>query len=162
MRKKKTNPVEKRPKTGAATNYLIGNSKGSEVGIVQSARQTPTPVVQNAKKPAIPHLIPQPGGRGALLSGGLPGNPGGGRTPEAIRGTLREIIEEHGLPYLKAVLSATGTVTCPHCDGEVEVPKDPKLMAKLLDTGLRIGVGAQVQVEHQGVVVVIDGDSLSG
>ena len=104
-------------------------------------------------------LIPQKHG-GALLAGGKRGNRGGGRTPDELRGTIRQIIDKHGLPYLEAALSATGTVTCPHCDGEVEVPADPKLMAKLLDTGLRISVGPQVQVEHQATVLLM-GKSLS-
>jgi len=39
----------------------------------------------------VPHLIPQPGGRGALLSGGRPGNPGGGRPPDQFKAMCRDL-----------------------------------------------------------------------
>ena len=95
-------------------------------------------------------LIPQTHG-GALRYGGThKGGPG--RTPDELRGTIRQIIDEHGLPFLRAALSATRTMPCPHCEGPIEVPADPKLMAKLLDTGLRVGVGTQQQVEVTGGV----------
>ena len=43
------------------------------------------------------------------------------------------------------------------------MPSDPKLMAKLLDTGLRIGVGTQTEVKHEGEFILIpDTRSLSG
>jgi hypothetical protein len=45
-----------------------------------------------AKKVATPRpaLVPQPGGRGALLSGGVPGHKGaGGRPPNALREEMR-------------------------------------------------------------------------
>ena len=118
-----------------------------------------TGVVVNAKSAAVA-TVPQAHG-GALSIGGTPGNKGGGRTPDELRGTIRQIIEEHGLPFLKKVLSATDTVACPHCNGEIKIPNDPKLMAKLLDTGLRTAVGSPVQVEHQAVIVIRDADSLS-
>lgn len=40
---------------------------------------------KSATKTATPALIPQPNGRGALLTGGVPGNKGGGRTPDAFK-----------------------------------------------------------------------------
>ena len=145
MAKTRSKPKKTDPESAVDSNrQKVG--KGLEVGIRQTA--------------AVP-TVPQSHG-GALSIGGTPGNKGGpGRTPDQLRGTIRQIIDEHGLPFLKAALSATGTVTCPHCQGEVEVPADPKLMAKLLDTGLRASVGTHVEIEHQGVVVVVDGESLS-
>ena len=147
VRKKRTNPGRKKLNKAVATTDVIVNCRGSEVGAGESAGRMPV-------------LIPQSHG-GALLSGGTPGQKGGGSTPDALRGTIRRILEEHGLPFLQAALSATKTMPCPHCKGEIEVPSDPKLMAKLLDTGLRVAIGSPVQVEHQAVVVVVDGDSLS-
>lgn len=41
---------------------------------------------------AIPTLIPQPNG-GALLSGGMPGNAGGGRPPKTFAAFMRELRE---------------------------------------------------------------------
>lgn len=53
-----------------------------------------------------PTLIPQPGGRGALLSGGIPGNPGNtqpvGRPASAIRARLRGSFEER-IPVAEAI-----------------------------------------------------------
>lgn len=53
---------------------------------------------KSAKKSATgPKLVPQPNGRGALLSGGQPGNKGGtGRPPNEIRAMLRETVGGHG------------------------------------------------------------------
>ncbi len=39
--------------------------------------------------PKQPTLIPQPNGKGALLSGGMPGNKGGGDHPDNIRRAFR-------------------------------------------------------------------------
>ena len=138
-------------KTGSP-NQSIPLSSGSEI-----SKTTGVVVVANTPRGTRPPRI----FNGGQLRTGNPGNKGGGDTPDQLRGTIRQIIKEHGLPFLKTALSATGTVTCPHCDGEVEVPADPKLMAKLLDTGLRTTVGSPVQVEHQAVIVVRDADSLS-
>ena len=176
MRKKRTNPPKKAPKLTVADSPPIDNSKPESLnspkengvnaiiaspGPSESSDKAGVELVNAKSASQTAYLIPRPDGHGALLSGGQVGNKGGGRTPDAIRGTIRQIIDKHGLPFLEAALSATNTVTCPHCKGEVAVSADPKLMAKLLDTGLRIGVGPQVQVEHQGVVVIVDADSLS-
>ena len=37
---------------------------------------------------------------GALLTGGVPGNKGGGRPPNELRGSMRDILDK-GLPHLK-------------------------------------------------------------
>ena len=140
------------PAVSVDTKDVVGNS-GVEVGTCESTGESPASEIR---------LIPQKHG-GSLLSAGQKGLPGGpGRTPDQLRGTIRQIIDDHGLPFLKAALSATGTIPCPECGHEIEVPKgDPKLMAKLLDTGLRASVGTHVEIEHQGVIVVIDPESLS-
>lgn len=52
---------------------------------------------------ALPALIPQPEGKGALLSGGVHGNAGGpGRPPSAVRAVLREAYEDR-IPFLRAL-----------------------------------------------------------
>lgn len=52
---------------------------------------------------ALPALIPQPEGKGALLSGGVQGNAGGtGRPPSAVRAVLREAYEDR-IPFLRAL-----------------------------------------------------------
>lgn len=48
--------------------------------------------------------IPQPGGRGALNSGGTPGNKGGGRPREAIRARCRTLFDNHGIKVLKKAI----------------------------------------------------------
>ena len=53
----------------------------------------------NRRKTTAVTTVPQKHG-GALKSGGTPGNKGGGRPSNALRGSLREILDE-GLPHLK-------------------------------------------------------------
>ena len=48
---------------------------------------------KNSERNSDPKLTPQPGGRGALLSGGKPGNKGGGRPRNELRGLLRQDLE---------------------------------------------------------------------
>ncbi len=50
--------------------------------------------MERASETANPTLVPQPGGRGALYSGGKPGNSGGGRPPSALRAVAREHLDE--------------------------------------------------------------------
>ena len=127
-----------------------GSTKADSLGEPKSKDRLG--LVKADSPPSTPTHRIQPGG-GYLLTGN-PGNKGGGSTPDELRGTIRRIIEVHGLPYLEAALSATGTVTCPHCKGEVEVPADPKLMAKLFDTSLRVTIGTPTQIEHKGHVTL--------
>ena len=54
-------------------------------------------------------MVPQKHG-GALLAGGVPGNKGGGRPSNELRGSLREILDE-GLPHLQEF--ATGVSGTP-------------------------------------------------
>lgn len=47
---------------------------------------------KNSDKNSEPELVPQPNGKGALLTGGVPGNRGGtGRPPNEIRKRYREL-----------------------------------------------------------------------
>ncbi len=104
-------------------------------------------------------LIPQKHG-GALLAGGQKGNKGGGRLPSEIKGTLREIVDDCGIPWIKDVLNAPRTVIC-KCGEEIEPPANDAVKARVTETVMRVCVGTHVDVEHQGVTVIIDADSLS-
>ncbi len=104
-------------------------------------------------------LIPQEHG-GALLAGGQPGNKGGGRLPSEIKDTLREIVDDCGIPWIKDVLNAPRTVIC-KCGEKIDPPASDAVRARVTDTVFRVCVGTQVEVEHQGVTVIIDADSLS-
>ena len=109
-----------------ADNSLTG--KDGDTGIANTSAETPTT-------------------RNPNLRIGNPGNKGGGRTPEAIRGTFRQIIEEHGIPWVMRVLS-----------GEEGV--EPGVKTRLLDTLVRAAIGTQQVVEHKGTVLLM-GKSLS-
>ena len=142
-RKSKGKAVE----LAVTTTSLIDSSKGVGVGKAESAAERPD-------------LIPQKHG-GALLSGGTPGQKGGGRTPDEIRGTLRQILDEHGIPWARDVLSAPRTVTC-ECGASIEPPASDAVKAKLGDTFLRVAVPSQQEVQHKGrVTLVADTGSLS-
>ena len=145
MRKKRTNPAKRVPKPAPTTSPAkVGSSV--EVGTLKRAVGT---------------LVPQP--HGGALRPGNPGNKGGGGRPERIRERLQEILELGALPWMEFVLNATGTIPCPHCKGEVEVPTDPKLMAKLTDMALRAAVPQQREMDHKGEFILIpDTRSLSG
>lgn len=62
---------------------------------------------KTAKKSAMPVLVPRPDGRGALLSGGMPGNAGGGRLPDPIKEGLREIARDDVVPHLRRIVQGT-------------------------------------------------------
>lgn len=50
-----------------------------------------------------PPLVPQPGGRGAIYQGGVPGNRGGGRTPDEFRQTMEALGKDPvALDYMRA------------------------------------------------------------
>src|SRR5688572_22994648 len=62
---------------------------------IRPCRRAAAAVARNSeRKSDRPHLIPQPGGRGALLSGGLPGNAGGGRPASDLRARMRGSLAE--------------------------------------------------------------------
>ena len=68
----------------------------------KSVKTTEQTATKSAKMPA---LVPRPDGRGALLSGGMPGNAGGGRPKDALVAQLRAIALEDGVPFLKATIT---------------------------------------------------------
>lgn len=57
-----------------------------------TAKNPPDPP-ENSDENSGPELIPQPHG-GAILSGGWPGNAGGGRPPSVVRAAMREALAE--------------------------------------------------------------------
>lgn len=66
---------------------------------------------ETAKKSA-PTLVPRPDGRGALLSGGKPGNKGGGRPKDEFQARMRELASREATQAaLEAILE---TPTHPH------------------------------------------------
>ena len=112
-----------------------------------------------------PVLKPQDHG-GALLSGGLTGGKGGpGRTPDELRALFRQPLAKL-LPVVERIAEAVDVeeVSCPHCDGKVEVPSYRKDGDKLkaVDLLARYGIGTKQELEHKGRVVLIpDTRSLS-
>lgn len=61
----------------------------------------------SAKKTAKPALIRQPNGKGALYAGGVPGNRGGRKPKSAIREQLLDVVEDHGVAFVRGVLDGT-------------------------------------------------------
>ncbi len=116
------------------------DGSGVEAGIAKTPAQTPV-------------LTPQAHG-GALLSGGKPGNKGGGRTPNEIRGTLRQIIDDFGVPWITDVLNAPRTAVCANCGANVEPPASDAVRARVADTVFRVSVGTQTEVDHKGHVTL--------
>ncbi len=99
--------------------------------------------------PASPPQRIQPGG--GYLRSGNPGNKGGsGRTPDEIKGTFRQILDEHGIPWVIKILSAARTVACPKCGADVEPPAADGVAARLTDTLTRAGVGSMTEVKVEG------------
>ena len=144
MRKKRTNPPKKTPKVSVVSTENSLTGKVGDAGLAQRAAETVD-------------LVPQPHG-GALLPGGKLGNKGGGSSPEEIKGSFRKIIAEKGLPWVERMLNAPETVVCPKCGTKVKPPAADGVRARLLDTATRT---LPQQVEQQGIVVIVDKDSLS-
>ncbi len=96
-------------------------------------------------------LIPQK--HGGALKRGNPGNKGGGRTPNQIKGTLRDIIDDCGIPWIVDVLNAPRTVTC-ECGATIEPPAADAVKARVADTVFRVSVGTQTEVDHKGHVTL--------
>lgn len=76
---------------------------GSNGGGRKKSRRKPAPGTA-----VVPTLVPRPDGKGALLSGGMPGNKGGGRPPSAIRATARNAFDEV-LPLITKIVKAKDT-----------------------------------------------------
>ena len=63
------------------------------------------PTMAKAKTATKTAMVTQPGGRGALLAGGMPGNAGGGRPKEVWRAKVRTALEEaDGVGFLVRVV----------------------------------------------------------
>lgn len=87
--------------------------------------------------------IPQPGGRGALNSGGTPGNKGGtGRPPDQFKELCRELATaENTIKSIRAILKSR---------------KDPQFMAALRWASEH-GYGKPAQpLEHSGSITFED------
>src|SRR4051812_33221468 len=113
---------------------------------------TNVPPLAGARVPEV-RRIPQPGGRGALLAGGMPGNRGGGRKPGLIRAQIRELIALHGVDFLEAVLRRETVdfkvakrirregAQAIQDDELIAVPVDTKTVLYALDLALRASEG---------------------
>lgn len=97
---------------------------------------------------SVPAKIPQPHG-GALLSGGMPGNAGGGRPPDEIRARLRAIGFEKGLPFLDGLMDGKVLIqlACSRC-GNTDTTTDTVLMEKVRDE-IRASVDQRLKAMEQ-------------
>jgi hypothetical protein len=81
-------------------------------------------------------LVPQPHG-GALLTGGKPGNKGGGRPADKVRAKLVKLARGKGYRFLSSLLDGEVDVrffgTCAKCKERQELPDDPDTLDKILD-----------------------------
>lgn len=100
----------------------------------------------------LPAKIPQAHG-GALLTGGMPGNPGGGRPPDAIRAQLRELGAVKGAAFLSDVLDGRITYTltgkCSECGAESK-PTDHDWL-KTLTEQIRASVDQRLKANEQAL-----------
>jgi hypothetical protein len=56
------------------------------------------------ESPKMPSLVVQPNGRGAIYSGGVPGNAGGGRPKDIVRDKLANLAEGKGFRFLDELM----------------------------------------------------------
>lgn len=111
-------------------------------------------------------MIPQPGGRGALLSGGMPGNKGGSKPPDALRAKLRELGAAKSVPFLSSLLDGRITVQfvgkCPHCHRTSDLPEGDALdtLVDATADAVRASVDHRLKANEQtlkyGIGVKID------
>ena len=115
-----------------------------------SAKKKRTPVRKSAAKSAasVPAKIPQSHG-GALYSGGVPGNLGGGRPPDEVRRAYRELGATKGFNLVDSVLDGNVRIRfygmCPHCHKDSALPEGDAL-EKLLD---EVGEAVRASVDQQ-------------
>jgi hypothetical protein len=57
-------------------------------------RRKKAKTAKKTAKATTPALVPQPGGRGALYAGGVPGNAGGGRPADELKKKFRELVSD--------------------------------------------------------------------
>ena len=131
-----------------------GSTKADSLGEPKSKDRLGLVKAETAGRTAV--LIPQEHG-GALLSGGTPGNKGGGRTASELRGLMRRPLAKL-LPVVERIAEATDTqeVTCPECDHKHQVTSWLKASDKLkaVDLLARYGIGTQQEIEHKGHITL--------
>ncbi len=94
-----------------------------------------------ADKPS-PKLVPRPDGKGALLTGGVPGNKGGtGRPPNEVRALAREL----GYRSLGALDKVLAKI-----EAQLEEGKsiNTDLLLKIADHTNKFGLGTRDTTEH--------------
>src|SRR5574340_885319 len=115
--------------------------------------RTPGEMPQSAGS-TMPVLIPQPHG-GALLSGGVPGNRGGGRLKDEIRQRLQRVTDEQGVAFLEDVLAGRVTVefvgTCPNCHAETRGSDMSAAYLERLEAAARVTVAHRLQAVEQAL-----------
>lgn len=128
------------------------------------------PPAKTAMKTAMPSLVHQPNGRGALLSGGVPGNSGGqlgrsGRKPDALREQLEGIWDSGGADVVQQILAGEITYKlngiCEHCGeastgpetlGEVlKMATSPDTRLRAAEIPLRYTVGRERVIRLEGI-----------
>jgi hypothetical protein len=93
-------------------------------------------------KPEEPKLVPRPDGKGALLTGGVPGNKGGtGRPPNEVRALAREL----GYRSLGAIDKVLAKIEAQLQEGK-SVNTD--LLLKIADHANKYGLGTRDTTEH--------------
>lgn len=124
MPKKKT--PKRRSKRGKAPKRAP--SKGPSGGAPARASVKPpasrsAAAVEAALAGELPALVPQPGGRGALYAGGVPGNRSRTGYADELREVLGEITVETA-HQLRKLVAHQSEVKCPDCGKVVmEIPK---------------------------------------
>lgn len=93
--------------------------------------QSPKQSAKRKPRADLPPLVPQPGGRGAIYRGGVPGNAGGGRPRDAVRAKLLHLAEGKGVPFLDDLMDGKVSVqflgTCPACHVVTALPQGDDL-----------------------------------
>lgn len=94
----------------------------------------------------MPKLIPQPNGRGALLSGGVPGNKGsGGNIANKVRKQALKLLQEHGVPALTDMIK----------DGDTWQEREAGIR-----NAVKIGLPTQIEAEVSAKVAAYTDEQL--
>lgn len=102
---------------------------------------------RTSEKKSAPQLIPRPDGKGALLSGGVPGNKGGtGRPPNEVRALARDL----GYRSLGAIEKVLEKIEAQLEEGK---PVNTDLLLRIAEHANKYGLGTRDTTEHviQGV-----------
>ena len=108
--------------------------------IPQRSRVPPSIAESPKESPITPGSLVVPRhGRGAIRHGSLPGGPGGsGRPKSAIREALADIVEEHGVPFVRDVLSG-------------DTPASVYERATVFDKAAKYGIGTTKELTVEQV-----------